>query len=222
MALTHLSIRPEQAQQLFPFDTHAGIDDIELHSAGCFIEAGLQAHLSGLGKLDGIAEQIDKDLAQLDGIGFDVFRQLAHGDDIEIQSLGLGTTTQHVVHVIQAAGQGDGLGLQLHLPRVQLGEIQHIVDDTLQIASITNNGVDTGNPLLLGGVGFQQGFTEADDGGQRGTDFMAHGGQQHGLFHGHGGQLPVAALDITTDPIGDEQHDHEHQQETGHQYGQVS
>ena len=102
---------------------------------------------------------------------------------------------QHVEGALDALAEREGLGLQLDLAGLDLGEVEDVVDDRQERLG---GGVDGLREVALLVVErrVEEQAAHADDGVHRGPDLVAHGGQEGalGLVGLLGGLLGRAAL----------------------------
>jgi hypothetical protein len=114
-------------------DTAVGDRQDEAHASvdGRLASDG-DADLADFGELDGVADQVEQDLAHARGIAVQQVRRrlVDHGDDR--QSLAVGLDRQRFRHAFDERAQLERGGLQLHPAGLDLGEVEHIVDDAQQ------------------------------------------------------------------------------------------
>ena len=112
-----------------------------------------------LRELDGIAEQVDEDLADADVVDVE-FRQIVRhiGDELVIVLLSAEREDEHdfAAEGVEIGERGD----DLHLVRLELGEVEHVVDEHEQGVRRGGNGVEVF--LLLGMMGYVVNKIEAD------------------------------------------------------------
>jgi len=135
------------------------------------------------GELHGVSEQVDQHLTQARDVplhdGRDIWFELA-GD---VQALLRGLLRHQVERALDAVPQREGLALQLELTRLDLGEIQDVVDDDQQRVAAEAHRL--GVVALVGGqLAVEQQPGHADDGVHRRADLVRHGGQEGGLRRG--------------------------------------
>ena len=159
------------------------------------------AHLAGLGELDGIAHQIDENLPQAGRIGEDGFGQRAVGLDGERQALSVGPSSHQRGHVGENLPGGGGNALDVELAGLDLGDVEDVVDQGQQHFAVAADGVEVVPAIFLRQLRLQQQVGIAEHGRDGGADFMARVGQELalGLGGGLGGffrptQLGVAVL----------------------------
>ncbi|CAB5705609.1 Uncharacterised protein [Aeromonas hydrophila] len=142
-------------------------------------EAGLQAHLPPLGELDGVAEQVEDDLAQAQRVD-EHSRQGGQLDPVA-KPLLLGHPLAGAGHRVEQRRQLARLGGQGQLARFDAGDVQHIADEIEQAV-----GGFGGDAQLLAGVAGEGGILarqlqHAENGVHGGADLVAHGGQKVAL-----------------------------------------
>ena len=184
----------EYAAMIFRPDADAGIAHAEC-DAPIGLAAGETGDLSAAGReFDRIGQQIDHDLADRAFIGAQagqILSDLGNQGDACLLRLdhhhrdGIGN---HVgkVHLVVA---------QHHAPRLDLCEVQNIVDQGQEVVAGAVNVTAIFGVLLDGiaeGAGFDD-FRKAQNGVQRRAQFVAHIGQE-GRFGAAGGFRPVARL----------------------------
>ena len=137
-------------------------------------------------ELDGVAAQVDQDLAQAPGIALQerVHFGIDAADEFEV--LFVGAHGQQFRRVLDRRPQVEIDGLQFQLAGLDLGKIEDVVDDAQQgFAARTHRlGVTA---LFRGQVGAQEQSDHADDAVHRRADLMAHVGQE--LAFGDVGRL---------------------------------
>ncbi len=137
-------------------------------------------HLTGLGELDGIAYQIDEDLAQAQGIAQQLVGHIGIDAEPECQLLGSGLGPQKPVQIAQHVRETEFEPLQIELARFDLGEIEDVVDDAQQGAGRTVDPLEIVT-LAVVQVRVQNQVRHADDGVHGGADLVAHVGQEGAL-----------------------------------------
>ena len=132
-------------------DADAGVLDVEAdHRAGREQRRGLEEgavlhHLdphrdaSLLGELEGVGEEVLQDLLQALRVGANVRGDLRLDLDREIQPLLLGDRPEVAIDELLQVGDGDVARLDLHLARLDLAEVEDLVDEREEIAA---RGVD--------------------------------------------------------------------------------
>ena len=98
-------------------------------------------HLAAFGELDGVAEQVGEDLAQLVPV-----TQHHEGDVLghlhpKQQALGVGTQTEDGGQVRNQVAKIEDRDAQLGVASLDLGHVQDIVDDRQQVLAAAHDGV---------------------------------------------------------------------------------
>ena len=87
-----------------------------------------------LGELDRVAEQVHQHLAQLALVGHDVARARPGAiSNSRAQPLLLGAQAEHLLQALQQVVQVEGLLVQRGAPGLDLGHLQHVVDQPQQV-----------------------------------------------------------------------------------------
>ena len=146
------------------------------------------------GELAGIAQEIEESLANLGQVGVHVpgVGRAAHVQPVAVllrQGLDHGRDISH------RAGHGEGLEVELHLPRLDLREIEDGVD---QLEQVLARRVDLGQVGDEGFLAEVLGFllehlAVADDGVERRAQLVGHVGQELRLVAAHRLQLAEEA-----------------------------
>ena len=135
--------------------------------------------LALLGELDGVTQQIAQNLAQPDGIAPRVDRLGRQGAE-QFQILALRALGKQDHHFLDQIPQDKVHRLQFQLARLDLGEIQDVVDDPEQSDSRLLDHLGEA-PLLGIQLGSQQQFGHAQNAVHGRADFVAHVGQKLGF-----------------------------------------
>mmetsp|Transcript_18214 Transcript_18214/g.43670 ORF Transcript_18214/g.43670 Transcript_18214/m.43670 type:complete len:579 (-) Transcript_18214:81-1817(-) len=175
----------EQAILSIGIDADAAVLHLEAHRQALrgrrALAACRQAHKAAVGELDRIAGKVQQQL----GDALRVTQQLdaAQGRrDIafDLEALGGSALQGHVGDVVQHFVDRELNPLELHLAGLDLGEVEHVVDDAQQMLGRIG---DLLQPLLLhrlDGVALGQ-VGQADDGVHRRADLVAHVGEEGAL-----------------------------------------
>ncbi len=136
-----------------------------------------ELELTTFRKFDGIAEEVDQDLAEATGIAHDRGRQFlvnaAEHLDLLVGNLGPD-------HIADVMGGDFGVkvdGFELHVSGLDLGKIEDVVDETEQSLAAALDGQGT-FLLFVVKIGNEQHIGKADDTVHRGSDLMTHGGEK--------------------------------------------
>ena len=173
---------------------------------------------SGWGILHGVAQQVDEDLAQLQGVCDDVLVGHVEGVDEQLQPLGLHLGLDDIDQIVGQLGDVAGLILDLDLAALNAAHVQDVVDEAEQVVAGGEDLLEAVLDLLpVVDVADCDGG-KADDGVHGGADVVGHIGQEGGLgpvgvlglhqrlLEGLG-LLPLL-LDLGGDILGDH-HDHD-------------
>lgn len=172
----------KQGLLLGPGEAHAGIRDAQAQGYPVVIglllfQACPQYHLSGLGKLDGVVDQICYDLFDSQRVTHDVVWHVVVDQRYQIQVLGMGRRRQHDHDFLHDIPQLEGYPVQDQLAGLDLREIEDVVDDGEQDLRRFPDGAQV-VPLLPWQGAFQEQFGETDNAIQWRADFMGHVGQE--------------------------------------------
>ena len=107
-----------------------------------------QRHAAPFGELEGVAEQVLQDLLQPRGVGVDRARQGRREIDVECESFVRGHLPERLLHRVADVGEGDVAEGDVHHPRLDLRQIQYVIDQREQILPRLVNGL--GEVDLLG------------------------------------------------------------------------
>ena len=174
-------------------DADAGVPHREGQPA--LVRAHRQDDLAGGGELHGVAEQVHEHLAQPGGVADEDGRQAGGQVARQVEALGAGLHGDQVQRALHAVAQREGPGLQLQLARLDLGEVQDVVDDRQQGVTAAPDGL--GVVALLGVQrGVEQQAAHADDGVHRGADLVAHGGEEGRLGRRGGLRLVPGGVEV--------------------------
>ena len=179
-ALVHLGEGVEQVLLQVRRQAVAGVGDGDLDhrlGAALFLEHGAHHDRPALGELDRVADQIGEYLANTQRIAEQAGGHVGVDDRRLLQALLLGHRRQHGLHVLDDVVQVQRNMLQRQLARLDLGEVENVVDDRQQRFGALADGAQI---ILLAGRqgGALQQAGEADDAVQRRADLVAHIGQE--------------------------------------------
>jgi len=176
-------------------DAEAGIEDLEdpmLRGIG--ERPDVELYFADAGEFDGIADEVDEDLAEFHFIAMDAMG----GERGEFESEG-----EAFLEAKGTEGGGDAggelaevevRGEKLYAPRLDFGEIEHFVDEAEQMLAA---GLDAkgGVALFRGEMGVAaHELGVAEDRVERGAELMAHAGEEVGLGLVGGGGGGLGAL----------------------------
>ena len=130
-----------------------------------------------LGKFDGIADKVEEDLAQTQRITTNPSRHTGIRPEIDAQSLAMYFAHRHGQHAVdQFTDEKRGL-FELHFARLQLGEVEHVVDQRMQPLGTAVDNLDH-LALILGQLGKSELFRHTDNAIHGRANLVAHGGQK--------------------------------------------
>lgn len=109
----------------------------------------------------------------------------------------MGARPQQVHGLVEGVPQAEGDVLELQLARLQLGEVEDVVDDPKEVARRLLDGLHVVG-LARGQTGLEQLAGEADDPVERGAQLVGHVGEELGLDPGRllGALLRHVELDV--------------------------
>jgi hypothetical protein len=160
-------------------DADAGIDDFEAQTLRLALPDRPDIHIDPavLGKLDGIADQVDEDLAQMARIAMQVKRRLWRNVRRQHQALALGLRLHHHSRAVDQAVQVEILTCAHDTPGFDARDVEHVVDQFQQGVGRCAN--DLGEFLLfLVEPRFRQQVGDANDAVQWRAQLMAHVGEK--------------------------------------------
>jgi hypothetical protein len=190
-------------------DTDAGVADGEVEpdpSIVCRLRfrRHREQDVALLGELHRVAEQVDDDLAQPGHVADDGRRAALVDDVKQLDTRRRSLGAQEIECRLHALLEHQGLMLQLELPRLDLGEVEDVVDDAQE--GLAAGADRRGEVALLGGQGgVEEQAGHADHRVHRGPDLVAHGGEEGGLrlCCRLGVLLGLAQLGLGPQPVGD-------------------
>ncbi len=142
--------------------------------------ADRQLDLALLGEFERVGQQVLEHLLEPLKVGVDRLRAFRRDVDLEHQLLFLRDMLEHEPDVLDQAIQRHGLGPDIDMSRLDLREIENVVDEGQQIVARRLDGLGEVDLFLaqipLGIVGQQLG--EDQRGIQRRAQFMAHIGEE--------------------------------------------
>src|SRR5699024_1051556 len=89
--------------------------------------------LTGLGELEGVGQKILEHLLEALRIGFDAVGKLRVDLDLERQALVAGNGVEELADAVGQSPDCNRLGPDFHMPSLDLGEVQDIVDQIEKI-----------------------------------------------------------------------------------------
>ena len=165
-------------------DADAGIadEDPQAYLAAVGGPGLFDAHIdvAALGELDGVAGEVGQHLLQAHGVAGEVVRHGGVHLQGELELFVVGTRPQQVHGFVEGVSQAERYMLELQLARLQLGEVEDVVDDAEQVARRLLYGLHVVG-LTRCQAGFEQLAGEADDAVERGAQLVGHVGQKLGF-----------------------------------------
>ena len=144
----------------------------------------IQRHRNGpaVGReLHRIAQQVDEDLIEPQAVAAHVFRGDVVDGDVELLALGPDLGLDDIHNAVHDLPQGDLIHIQGHPAALDLGHVQHVVDQAQQVFTGEGNFPQAVLHLVpiadIGGSNCRH----AHDGVHRRADIMAHVGQELAL-----------------------------------------
>ncbi len=169
--------------------TRPGVDHVETQAV-CPRTQDAQSYAARLRELDRVAGKVEQDLAQAHGVADDAAWHAAGHGAGDLQALALGSGRQQFDDALDQREEVEGLAREVEPARLDLGEIEDLVDKRRQRAAGTADGGDIGRLLRIErGAGEQ--FGHAEDAVERRAHLVAHGGEKARLRF-VGGLRPVA------------------------------
>ncbi len=177
-----LDERVEQALQVICVDADAAVAYFQLQhgrGGGAVVhQADADAHLAMLGKLDGVAYQVGKDLLEAQGVkqGMAACGRCDH--NLQGQAFLPRLAFENAPHRFDQGCKVDGLRGKGQVPRLDAHDVEDIADQAQQVLGRMVGQFQRAAvyPALVGALDCQ--LEHADDRIHRGTDFMADGGQE--------------------------------------------
>ena len=154
-------------------DRHSQGDGVGGHGLG--VDAN--RNFAPLRELDRVADQVDEDLADPSGVAHEVVGDSWTNLIRQLERLGVGERRERLDRLRQGLAQGEGHRLQLESTRLDLREVEDVVDDGQQRLARAVDGVGV-VPLLARQLGVEQQRGHADHAVHRRPDLVAHGGQE--------------------------------------------
>ena len=176
----------EQARHLLVGEPDAGVTHLETqpHLVSHLLQQTHgNADLARLRELDGVVGVVDEDLAQAQRVAHQVGGHVAGHIADQLQPLGSGLVAHHIRHAFEHAVEQERLALHHQLARLDLGEVQDVVDDAQQVLARL---LDLAHVVVLARAQarLERQMRHADDRVHRRADLVAHVGQEVGLERG--------------------------------------
>lgn len=170
-------------------NTDAGIDDLEAQdrtaTSVCPDRGNAQCHRTLVRELDGVADEVEQHLPQPSRIPPEHQRNVRVHRVFQRQPLLLGATIQQAGHAAQQTAKLKRRLVELHPTGLQLGEVEHVVENRHQGLSRIANGLGV-IALLLRQRGFQKQAHHAQNAVHGRADLVTHDRHEFGLGAGSG------------------------------------
>ncbi len=174
-------------------DADAGILDLaqEREPVGILaLRHDAQLDAAAFGELDRIADQVHQHLLDTVGVAAQPARRLAGDVHGQFEALAVGRHGHQVRDVLEQVPQGEFVLVDLKKPRLDLREVEDVVDDHQQrVAGLLDRVHEV--PLAVIHLGRGQQLGHAQDAVHRRADLVAHRGQELAL--GAAGRLGLVA-----------------------------
>ena len=166
----------EQVGHALGRDADARVAHLDLHLVAAVADAlgaCLDVHVATLGELHGVRQEVDHDLAQATGVA-----EQSHGGargelERELDVVARGLARHEIDRALDARAQVERHVLEVEVPRLDLREVEDVVDDREQVLAARLH-----HPQVLGLLRLErrleQQVGEADDGVERRADLVAH------------------------------------------------
>ena len=148
-----------------------------------------------LGELHGVAAQVDQHLAQPDGVHPHPRQRCRRRIEQQLDSLGSRACREHLHRLLDELDQVTVDRVELQAARLDLGEVQHVVDDRQQRVGRAVNGFGKASLGLVEARVHEQ-TGHAQHAIHRRTQLMAHAGHEIALGPAQDLQLRVAFLEL--------------------------
>ena len=191
----HLGERLEEDAQLFGRHPHAGVLDRKPNSDGVrrvenrFVVDSHQ-HAAGLGELHRIRKEVVEDLTNPGAVRLHAPRQVGVHIDLHRKALGPGRRGNDLERLLDVATNVDVVQFDVELSRLDLREVENVVDDPEQRVATQPDRVDV-LALLDGERRLLQQARHPDHAVHRRAELMAHVG--HELALGRAGLVRLRA-----------------------------
>lgn len=121
----------EDALDLLGCEAWSGVLHLDARHFACIAHAQRDGAVRG--ELDGVAQQVDEDLAQALFVGTHHFRNHAQHIKLESQALGRGLQFKQAGHLVQAIGKTHGRHVQRELAGFDARNIERALDEREQV-----------------------------------------------------------------------------------------
>ena len=160
----------------------AGVGDRDLEgglAAGCVIGDG-DTNLALIGEFNGVAEEVDEDLMEAEGIAKDPGGDVGADGGLPDESFGAGGGAVGLVNLMEEGGGGEGDPFDGHASGLDFGGIEEVVEDgELEFGGFAD-GIDV-SALFGGEGGIGEEIEHAEDAVHGGADFVADVGEELGF-----------------------------------------
>src|SRR3990170_3602862 len=198
--VAHLAELLEHRRLVLCRDPDAGIGDRHRHRPA--VQRRAHGDLASLrSELDRVGQKVEQHLLDLALVGHDLTDPRVHVD-LEPDAVARGALPDERQRVVERGWQVEGLGLQLHPARLDLRQVENIVD---QREEVLPGGQDVIEVLLLLGVDLaehplQQHLGEADHGVERRAQLVGHVGKELRLVTVGDLELPGLVVQLGEEP----------------------
>ncbi len=173
----------KEALLIFGGDADTGVGDGEAGGefGGTVGEEGeAEGDFALVSELDGVADEVDEDLAEAEFVGGDEEGVVGESGEGEADAFFDGAGAEEAFDFLELSGEGDGGEADIDFAGFDFGEVENFVEEAKEgVARIADGG---GEFALVGGeVGLEQEADHAEDAVHGGADFVAHFGQEGGF-----------------------------------------
>ena len=195
--------RPEQQRQLGLVDADAGVLQVEAQPARRQ-RAHQQLHLAAGGELHRVAQQVQQDLLEPHAVTAHALRAGGVNAPRQLHLVGGRPVGHHRHHALQAGLQCEVGRVELDLARLDLGEIEDVVDHLQQMLAGIGDLAQVVELARTERLAPQQ-VRKTQHRIERGADLVAHVGQEGtlGLAGGVGRGLGLGQRDLGAPPLHD-------------------
>ena len=189
----------EQLLLIGGIDSRPGV--VHRHAERAIGRRDLDRHFAGVGELDRVADQIEQHLGQLLLVAV-ASRHVGRHVELEAQVLLRRQRLDRAVHLVNHVLHRIIGERQLELARLDLGEVEHVIDQAEQMAAVALDALEHGQRLLrrLAVDAVEDQLGVADDGVERGAQLVAHVGEELRLVLARLRELPARFLDLVEQP----------------------
>ena len=164
----------------FEADAHAIVDRPAPAVMGTgFDDPAAHENPSALGELDGVADEVEQDLAETIAVAMQRRRQMVGIDD-QFDILACRLVAHHVDHTEQHAVDREVAAVHAQLAGFDLRQIEHVVDDAEQVMGCVFDLAQANERPRIADLPAQQ-VRQADDGVHRRADLVTHIGEEGAL-----------------------------------------